>query len=304
MKKNTLFFKKLMALTLCAAMFAGSAVAVNLQDMYVASEVSYQTMLDTVYTSAPYFDKAVFAEGTAYAPVIEAVYASGMTLKDFLFATYINNSTYYPTPESFFYADKPTITLNAATGVVMYQDDYNNCIRYHNGEMAAEVAFYQTMLNSGIFTEVLRKMTSNTYFSGIGLDWTQAVNIRYAYMGALGYSMDDMFVAVPNATIKETSWYADKTVTKVKDIDKILKNKKSNVMFTGVAGGMSEAEGNLMANNNTKVYSTRIQPIITDTTDYKMVVTPDWTFSYPEIVLYSQTETHYYTMADVYSWIR
>lgn len=113
---KTLTRSATLLITMIAVLFTSIFIDVPI----VHASDSYQTKLDSVYAANPYFDKNVFAAGTAYAPVIEAAYDSGASLRDFLFNVYVNNSTYYPTPESFFYSTKPTITLNAATGVVMY----------------------------------------------------------------------------------------------------------------------------------------------------------------------------------------
>lgn len=281
MSRFSRFTKKALAIVLCAAVVATGTIVTT---EYKADTVTaaYQSKLDAVYAANPYFDKNVFAAGTAYAPVIEAAYDSGASLRDFLFNVYVNNSMYYPTPESFFYSTKPTITLNAATGVVMYQDDYNNCMRYHNGEMAAEVAFYQTMLDSGIFTEVLREMGSNSYYSGIGLDWTQAINKRTAYMTALGYEAKDIYVLEPSRTVKNLQWYIyQDTPIYAKSMDKNLLYEHANVMFTNPCYFASQLMRTMKYLDNMYVYGTYIQPVIYNRINSPATTGPDWNFLYP-----------------------
>ena len=277
--------KKALAIVLCAAVVATGTIVTT---EYKADTVTaaYQSKLDSVYAANPYFDKNVFAAGTAYAPVIEAAYDSGASLRDFLFNVYVNNSTYYPTPESFFYSTKPTITLNAATGVVMYQDDYANCMRYHNGEMAAEVAFYQTMLDSGIFTEVLREMGSNSYYSGIGLDWTQAINKRTAYMTALGYDAKDIYVASPSKTVKSLAWYCYTNVKALKKQDKQLRANRANVMNTLLNPTASSLTRGMEYLEDLYVLTTAVQPMIDNEINSPSTSDPDWTFNYPYTLTY------------------
>ena len=297
--------KRLLTVILCAAVVATGTIVTT---EYKADTVTaaYQSKLDAVYAANPYFDKNVFAAGTAYAPVIEAAYDSGASLRDFLFNVYVNNSTYYPTPESFFYSAKPTITLNAATGVVMYQDDYANCMRYHNGEMAAEVAFYQTMLDSGIFTEVLREMGSNSYYSGIGLDWTQAINKRTAYMTALGYEAKDIYVYAPTKEFKSLQWYVYNNDTKyVKKLETSLKSKQANVMFTYPGYCASKLTRGMKYLDNLYVVMTTIQPVICSNVNFVGSEYPDWTFTYPYTNIIDQgafgIATSPYTMDLIYS---
>ena len=267
----------------------------------------YEEHLESVFAANPYFDKTVFVEESAFAPVIEAAYTSGLPLKDFLFITYISNSTYYPAPESFFYSTKPTITLNAATGVVMYQDDYANCMRYHNGEMAAEVAFYQTMLDSGIFTEVLREMGSNSYYSGIGLDWTQAINKRTSYMTALGYDVKDIYVFAPSKTVKGLYWYIyQDTPIYAKTMDKNLLENHANVMFTMPCYRASQLMRTMQYLDNMYVYGTYIQPMIDNNINSPATIDPDWNFQYPYTLTYwnaiDGTVVSPYTMELVYNY--
>lgn len=269
--------------TLLITMIAVLFTSIFIDVPTVHASDSYQTKLDSVYAANPYFDKNVFAAGTAYAPVIEAAYDSGASLRDFLFNVYVNNSTYYPTPESFFYSTKPTITLNAATGVVMYQDDYANCMRYHNGEMAAEVAFYQTMLDSGIFTEVLREMGSNSYYSGIGLDWTQAINKRTAYMTALGYEVKDIYVLEPSRTVKGVEWYVYTTTDYLKNQKKQLKNHHANVMHTMLNPTASSLTRGMEYLENMYVLTTAVQPFVRNDSIKPSTSLPDWTFQYPYV---------------------
>ncbi len=293
--------------TLLITMIAVLFTSIFIDVPTVHASDSYQTKLDSVYAANPYFDKNVFAVGTAYAPVIEAAYDSGASLRDFLFNVYVNNSTYYPTPESFFYSTKPTITLNAATGVVMYQDDYNNCMRYHNGEMAAEVVFYQTMLDSGIFTEVLREMGSNSYYSGIGLDWKQAISKRTAYMTALGYEAKDIYVYPLSKTVKELRWYVyynnSKYVTK---IDNMLKAKQANVMFTVPGYASSKLKRGMEYLEDLYVFGTYIQSCVRSDVNYVNSFEPDWTFSYPFTSIVDQgafgVATSPYTMEMIYNY--
>lgn len=282
MSRFSRFTKKALAIVLCAAVVATGTIVTT---EYKADTVTaaYQSKLDAVYAANPYFDKNVFAAGTAYAPVIEAAYDSGASLRDFLFNVYVNNSTYYPTPESFFYSTKPTITLNAATGVVMYQDDYANCMRYHNGEMAAEVAFYQTMLDSGIFTEVLREMGSNSYYSGIGLDWTQAINKRTAYMTALGYEAKDIYVYAPSKTVKSLAWYIYTNVKELKKQDKQLRANHANVMNTLLNPAASSLMRGMEYLENMYVLTTAVQPFVEDDSVKPSSSLPDWTFQYPYV---------------------
>lgn len=299
---KTLTRSATLLITMIAVLFTSIFIDVPI----VHASDSYQTKLDSVYAANPYFDKNVFAAGTAYAPVIEAAYDSGASLRDFLFNVYVNNSTYYPTPESFFYSTKPTITLNAATGVVMYQDDYANCMRYHNGEMAAEVAFYQTMLDSGIFTEVLREMGSNSYYSGIGLDWTQAINKRTAYMTALGYDAKDIYVFAPPKEFKSLEWYAYSNDTKYsKRLRTALKSKHSNVMFTAPGYDASKLSRSLKYLDDLYVVGTSIQPVINSHMNSVNTEYPDWDFNYPYTSIVDQgafgIATSPYTMDMIYN---
>lgn len=292
--------------TLLITMIAVLFTSIFIDVPTVHASDSYQTKLDSVYAANPYFDKNVFAAGTAYAPVIEAAYDSGASLRDFLFNVYVNNSTYYPTPESFFYSTKPTITLNAATGVVMYQDDYANCMRYHNGEMAAEVVFYQTMLDSGIFTEVLREMGSNSYYSGIGLDWTQAINKRTAYMTALGYEAKDIYVYAPSKTVKGLNWYVytneSKPLTKLCNK---LKTNHANVMFTDPGYAASKLTRGMKYLDNLYVIGTSIQSCVGSNAGGKGSFQPDWNFIYPYTSIVDQgafgVATSPYTMNMIYN---
>lgn len=313
---KTLTRSATLLITMIAALFTSIFIDVPI----VHASDSYQTKLDSVYAANPYFDKKVFAAGTAYAPVIEAAYDSGASLRDFLFNVYVNNSTYYPTPESFFYSTKPTITLNAATGVVMYQDDYANCMRYHNGEMAAEVAFYQTMLDSGIFTEVLREMGSNSYYSGIGLDWTQAINKRTAYMTALGYEAKDIYVYAPSKTVKGLEWYVysdcrthknlswyvtDKESEPVNKLCNILRSSHSNVMFTSIGYAACKLKRGMEYLDNLYVIGTSIQPCVGSNVGGKGSYEPDWNFTYPYTSIVDQgafgIATSPYTMDMIYN---
>ena len=307
MSRFSRFTKKALAIVLCAAIVATGTIVTT---EYKADTVTaaYQSKLDAVYAANPYFDKNVFAAGTAYAPVIEAAYDSGASLRDFLFNVYVNNSTYYPTPESFFYSAKPTITLNAATGVVMYQDDYANCMRYHNGEMAAEVAFYQTMLDSGVFTEVLREMGSNSYYSGIGLDWTQAINKRTAYMTALGYEAKDIYVYAPNKEYKSLYWYIyTDNVKNIKRISSQLKSKHAYVMHSSIGIASSHLTRGMEYLDNLYIPCTGIQPSIGYSIPYKGQGwdEADWTFSYPyqsiQDTLIDGIVTSPYTMDMIYN---
>ena len=297
--------KRLLTVILCTAVVVtGTIVKFEFKADNVTA--AYQSKLDSIYASSPYFDKNVFAAGTAYAPVIEAAYDSGLPLKDFLFNVYVNNSTYYPTPESFFYSTKPTITLNAATGVVMYQDDYNNCMRYHNGEMAAEVVFYQTMLDSGIFTEVLREMGSNSYYSGIGLDWTQAISKRTAYMTALGYEAKDIYVYAPSKTVKGLSWYVYSNESKpLTKLCKTLKTKQSGVMFTEPGYAASKLTRGMKYLDNLYVIGTSIQSCVGSNAGGKGSFEPDWNFTYPYTSIVDQgafgIATSPYTMDMIYN---
>lgn len=299
---KTLTRSATLLITMIAVLFTSIFIDVPI----VHASDSYQTKLDSVYAANPYFDKNVFAAGTAYAPVIEAAYDSGASLRDFLFNVYVNNSTYYPTPESFFYSTKPTITLNAATGVVMYQDDYANCMRYHNGEMAAEVAFYQTMLDSGIFTEVLREMGSNSYYSGIGLDWTQAINKRTAYMTALGYEAKDIYVYAPSKTVKGLNWYVytneSKPLTKLCNK---LKTNHANVMFTDPGYAASKLTRGMKYLDNLYVIGTSIQSCVGSNAGGKGSFQPDWNFIYPYTSIVDQgafgVATSPYTMNMIYN---
>lgn len=299
---KTLTRSATLLITMIAVLFTSIFIDVPI----VHASDSYQTKLDSVYAANPYFDKNVFAAGTAYAPVIEAAYDSGASLRDFLFNVYVNNSTYYPTPESFFYSTKPTITLNAATGVVMYQDDYANCMRYHNGEMAAEVVFYQTMLDSGIFTEVLREMGSNSYYSGIGLDWTQAINKRTAYMTALGYEAKDIYVYAPPKEFKHLEWYVYCNDSKYsKRLRTTLKSKHSNVMFTAPGYVASKLSRSLKYLDDLYVVGTSIQPVINSSMIGSNTEYPDWNFAYPYTSIVDQgafgIATSPYTMDLIYS---
>ena len=305
MSRFSRFTKKALAIVLCAAVVATGTIVTT---EYKADTVTaaYQSKLDSVYVANPYFDKNVFAAGTAYAPVIEAAYDSGASLRDFLFNVYVNNSTYYPTPESFFYSTKPTITLNEATGVVMYQDDYANCMRYHNGEMAAEVVFYQTMLDSGIFTEVLREMGSNSYYSGIGLDWTQAINKRTAYMTALGYEAKDIYVFAPPKEFKSLEWYVYSNDTKYsKRLRTALKSKHSSVMFTAPGYDASKLSRSLKYLDDLYVVGTSIQPVINSHMNSVNTEYPDWDFNYPYTSIVDQgafgIATSPYTMDMIYN---
>lgn len=305
MSRFSRFTKKALAIVLCAAVVATGTIVTT---EYKADTVTaaYQSKLDSVYAANPYFDKNVFAAGTAYAPVIEAAYDSGASLRDFLFNVYVNNSTYYPTPESFFYSAKPTITLNAATGVVMYQDDYANCMRYHNGEMAAEVAFYQTMLDSGIFTEVLREMGSNSYYSGIGLDWTQAINKRTAYMTALGYEAKDIYVFAPSKTVKGLSWYVYSNEAKpIKRLKDTLKANHSTIMFSSIGYSASKLVRGMEYLDDLYVYGTSIQPCISSYINSVGSYEADWTYSYPRTSIVDQgafgIATSPYTMDMIYN---
>ena len=319
MSRFSRFTKKALAIVLCAAVVATGTIVTT---EYKADTVTaaYQSKLDSVYAANPYFDKNVFAAGTAYAPVIEAAYDSGASLRDFLFNVYVNNSTYYPTPESFFYSTKPTITLNAATGVVMYQDDYANCMRYHNGEMAAEVVFYQTMLDSGIFTEVLREMGSNSYYSGIGLDWTQAINKRTAYMTALGDEAKDIYVYAPSKTVKGLEWYVysdcrthknlswyvtDKESEPVNKMCNILRSSHSNVMFTSIGYAACKLKRGMEYLDNLYVIGTSIQPCVGSNVGGKGSYEPDWNFTYPYTSIVDQgafgIATSPYTMDMIYN---
>lgn len=299
---KTLTRSATLLITMIAVLFTSIFIDVPI----VHASDSYQTKLDSVYAANPYFDKNVFAAGTAYAPVIEAAYDSGASLRDFLFNVYVNNSTYYPTPESFFYSSKPTITLNAATGVVMYQDDYANCMRYHNGEMTAEVAFYQTMLDSGIFTEVLREMGSNSYYSGIGLDWTQAINKRTAYMTALGYDAKDIYVYAPSKTVKGLSWYVYSNESKpIKRLKDALKANHSTVMFTSIGYSASKLVRGMEYLDDLYVYGTSIQPCISSYINSVGSYEADWTYSYPRTSIVDQgafgIATSPYTMDMIYN---
>ena len=306
MSRFSRFTKKALAIVLCAAVVATGTIVTT---EYKADTVTaaYQSKLDSVYVANPYFDKNVFAAGTAYAPVIEAAYDSGASLRDFLFNVYVNNSTYYPTPESFFYSTKPTITLNEATGVVMYQDDYANCMRYHNGEMAAEVVFYQTMLDSGIFTEVLREMGSNSYYSGIGLDWTQAINKRTAYMTALGYEAKDIYVYAPSKTVKGLYWYIYHNDKKyVSNFRKNLKNKRANVMFSTPGYAASKLTRGMEYLDDLYILGTYIQPSIRSNENFVDSHSADWSFTYPFTSVVDQgafgVATSPYTMEMIYNY--
>lgn len=305
MSRFSRFTKRALAIVLCAAVVATGTIVTT---EYKADTVTaaYQSKLDSVYAANPYFDKNVFAAGTAYAPVIEAAYDSGASLRDFLFNVYVNNSTYYPTPDSFFYSTKPTITLNAATGVVMYQDDYTNCMRYHNGEMAAEVAFYQTMLDSGIFTEVLREMGSNSYYSGIGLDWTQAINKRTAYMTLQGYEAKDIYVFAPSKTVKGLYWYV--YTNESKPLTKLCNNLKSNhanVMFTDPGYAASKLTRGMKYLDNLYVIGTSIQSCVGSNAGGKGLFQPDWDYTYPYTSIVDQGSfgltTSPYTMDMIYN---
>ena len=304
MSRFSRFTKKALAIVLCAAVVATGTIV---KFEFKADDVTaaYQSKLDSVYAANPYFDKNVFAAGTAYAPVIEAAYDSGASLRDFLFNVYVNNSTYYPTPESFFYSTKPTITLNAATGVVMYQDDYANCMRYHNGEMAAEVAFYQTMLDSGIFTEVLREMGSNSYYSGIGLDWTQAISRRTAYMTALGYEAKDIYVVGPSKTVKGIEWYIYTNTDYLKNWKKQLKNHHANTMNTMLNPTASSLTRGMEYLENMYVLTTAVQPFVQNDIAAPSSSLPDWNFQYPYVHLtYNYIDgnvTSPYTMDMIYN---
>ena len=150
-------------------------------------------------------------------------------------------------------------------------------------------------------------MGSNSYYSGIGLDWTQAINKRTAYMTALGYDVKDIYVYAPSKSAKNLQWYVYHNESNyVKKARKNLLAKPANVMFTMPGYYASHLNRNQKYLDDMYVYGTYIQPIIDNNVNSPATIDPDWNFQYPYTLTYwnaiDGTVVSPYSMELVYNY--